>query len=397
MFYVGVDVSKDSFNFCIVEQNKSVLKQGSFPMCMEGFSSFISVISPFSPCTVVFESSGRYHIPLAIFLSTKGFSVSVVNPKTIHSFIKFFSANNPSKSDKKDAFYIAVFSASQPELISKHFSDSSLPSVKFLARELEKIKQEIATCKTQIKYCLSVLFPEAEKNFNVFSSAFLSILKVFPSSSQISQAGIEGVRNCIVKTKGRNPSFSAKDVVATARSSIGISNEGMETALVYYIEKLEFLLAQAKKIGASFVREVERFFSREVEIVSSVPGISVTLACRFIAEVGNIERFDNWKKVVKYAGTDPVVKESGKWRVECGISKQGNPHLRNVLFQMAVGVVKWCQVFRDYFNHKFSQFGSYKKAMIAVVNKLIRVLFAMISRGQSFKHPDHAPASISHS
>jgi hypothetical protein len=269
--------------------------------------------------------------------------------------------------------------------------------VKFLARELEKIKQEIATCKTQIKYCLSVLFPEAEKNFNVFSSAFLSISKVYPSASQISQAGVKGIRNCIVKTKGRNPSFSAKDVVATARSSIGILNEGMEIALVYYIEKLEFLLAQAKKIAASFVREVERFFSREVEIVSSVPGISITLACRFVAEVGNIERFDNWKKVVKYAGTDPVVKESGKWRVECGISKQGNPHLRNVLFQMAKGVVMWCPVFREYFKRKLAQFGSYKKAMVAVVNKLIRVLFAMLSMGQCFRHTTVSPQLISNS
>ena len=62
------------------------------------------------------------------------------------------------------------------------------------------------------------------------------------------------------------------------------------------------------------------------------------------------------------------------WNVQWDISKQGNSHLWNVLLQMAVGVVKWCQVFRDYFNHKFSQFGSYKKAMITIVSKLIRVL-----------------------
>jgi len=43
---------------------------------------------------------------------------------------------------------------------------------------------------------------------------------------------------------------------------------------------------------------------------------------------------------------------------------------------MAKGVVTWCPGFREYFKRKLAQFGSYKKAMIAVVNKLIKVLFA---------------------
>ncbi|EDP73215.1 IS110 family transposase, partial [Hydrogenivirga sp. 128-5-R1-1] len=109
--------------------------------------------------------------------------------------------------------------------------------------------------------------------------------------------------------------------------------------------------------------------------------------CRFIAEIEDISRFENAKKLISYAGTDPVVKQSGKWKVRMSISKQGNPFLRNILYQMATGVVMWNEIFREYYRRKYQQFKSRKKAMIAVVNKLVRVIFAMLSNRQFFNHP----------
>jgi len=123
---------------------------------------------------------------------------------------------------------------------------------------------------------------------------------------------------------------------------------------------------------------------QQIKLISSIKGISPKLASLFLAEIGDIKRFDNAKKLIKYAGTDPVIKQSGKYKVKMSISKQGSSFLRNVLFQMAVGVVKWNYYFRAYFIRKKKSFGSYKKAMIAVVNKLIRVIYAICRKGTCF-------------
>lgn len=401
MLYVGIDVSKNSFNFCVVDsKDRCVINEGSLPYSKEGFSSLCQVLNSLpsdSHPVIVMESSGRFHIPLFVFLCKAGFDVRIVNPKVIRRFSDFYSSSNPSKSDKKDAFLIALLASSQPELVS---SSPDVSPVRFLAREIERIKQEISQCKTEIRYLLSVLFPEAERMFNVFSYSFLSVLSSFPSAPLIAQAGTDRVNKCFQsnsRKKGRKPSFSAEDIVTAAKNSIGISNAGFEASLKFHIEKLFFLISYAEKLSKLLTEEVKRFFPLEVLIVSSIPGISPELACRFIAELGDVRRFDSWKKIVKYAGTDPVVKQSGKMVVKGGISKQGNPHLRNVLFQMAVGVVKWCPKFREYFKRKFSQFGSYKKAMVAVMNKLVRVLFAMLSKGQCFCHSSLSPELISDS
>lgn len=63
---------------------------------------------------------------------------------------------------------------------------------------------------------------------------------------------------------------------------------------------------------------------------------------------------------------------------------------------MAVGVVKWEEGFRAYFVKEYQHFGSYKKAMIAVVNKLIRVIYALCTRNQLFDPSKCLPAEVTH-
>jgi len=52
----------------------------------------------------------------------------------------------------------------------------------------------------------------------------------------------------------------------------------------------------------------------------------------------------------------------------------------------------WNEVFRAYFRKKKAQFGSHRKAMIAVVNKLIRVIWAMLTRREPFIASRVAPS-----
>jgi len=131
------------------------------------------------------------------------------------------------------------------------------------------------------------------------------------------------------------------------------------------------------------IEKLDKNQQEQIKLIYSIKGISPKLASLFLVEIGDIKRFSNAKKLIKYAGTDPVIKQSGKYKLKMSISKQGSSFLRNVLFQMAVGVVKW-KFSRSYFLRKKKNFGSYKKAMIAVVNKLVRVIYAICTKGNFF-------------
>jgi transposase len=135
---------------------------------------------------------------------------------------------------------------------------------------------------------------------------------------------------------------------------------------VFYIEKLFFFEPKIKQLEDMLIEKLDKNQQEQIKLIYSIKGISPKLASLFLAEIGDIKRFSNAKKLIKYAGTDPVIKQSGRYKVRMSISKQGSSFLRNVLSQMAVGIVKWNFYFRFYFLRKKKNFGSYKKAMIEV-------------------------------
>ncbi|WP_245596352.1 IS110 family transposase [Sulfurihydrogenibium subterraneum] len=335
------------------------------------------MVSSLNNPVVLIESSSRYHIPLSSFLVSHNIPVYIANPKTVFNFIKFKSPNNPSKSDTKDAFLIALFAKYESKNI-KPYSISDY--LKLIARKIESISQEIAKTKTQIIHALDVLFPELDNHVNVFSKAVLNLLFSFPSAYVIAKADVMDVEKFFYSSIGRKVSISAEDVINLAKNSVGVNIVALKVSLKVDIERLLFLEKQVKELEDVFVDLMKDFFCEDVEIVSSIAGVSEKLACSFISEIESISRFENAKKLISYAGTDPVVKQSGRWKVRMSISKQGNPHLRNILYQMATGVVMWNDVFKEYYRRKYEQFKSRKKAMIAVVNKLVRVVFAMLSK-----------------
>jgi len=165
--------------------------------------------------------------------------------------------------------------------------------------------------------------------------------------------------------------------------------------LIFHIEKLFFLEPKIQRLEQMLINEIDKQQHEQMKLLSSIKGISDKLAGLFLSEIKDIKNFSNYKKLIKYAGTDPVVKQSGKYKLRMSISKQGSAFLRNILFQMAVGVVKWNPYFREYFHRKKQHFGSYKKAMIATVNKLVRVIYAICSKAEPFREDIIIPVSSS--
>jgi transposase len=318
----GVDISKKSFNYCIVDKNMKKIKEGKFNLVKDDLIKFVEIISKFKNIVVVVESTGIYHINFVSFLLDKGINVKIINPKTIKRFIDYYFSNNPSKTDKKDAFAISIFGIKNPEIINN--AKASIPNtIKTIAREIEFLSHQKASIKTKIKAHLSILFPELENNVDIFRKSILNILIKFPSAKKISYASFSEIKSIIDNANhtGKKVKFNATDIINLAKNSIGISNKGIEIALIGYINQLLSIQNSISLLEKELIK-----------------GISKQTASKIIAEIENINRFENFKKLVKFAGTDPGVKQSGNFKLKKSISKQGNPHLRNFLYQAAIGV-----------------------------------------------------------
>jgi transposase len=103
-------------------------------------------------------------------------------------------------------------------------------------------------------------------------------------------------------------------------------------------------------------RKINRIMNKIDSKITSIPGISDTLGAVILGEIGNIDRFSNVKKLVAFAGLDPVVYQSGQKDHKGGpISKRGSPLLRYGLFMAANSARQSDENVKRYYEKKLDE------------------------------------------
>ena len=115
----------------------------------------------------------------------------------------------------------------------------------------------------------------------------------------------------------------AKTLVSAAEHSVG-SKEAPETA------RMDELLRNIEEKPGEIPY---------VDKLMEIKGIGLVSVSGFIAEVGDIRRFDNPKQLQKLAGYAIVANDSGKHSGEGRISYRGRNGLRYVLYAAAITLV----------------------------------------------------------
>jgi transposase len=129
--------------------------------------------------------------------------------------------------------------------------------------------------------------------------------------------------------------------------------------------------------------------------LTSMRGIDTVMAARFIAEIGDINRFSNPAKLAKYAGVSPVTYASGK--TDCQFSNErGNRNLNEIFFRLAVTLTMTAgssrtvlnSYFYDYFNKKLKEGKTKKQALKCVQRRLVNIIYGMMRNGTEYRNPD---------
>lgn len=376
-FFCGIDISKNSFNVSVIDSSSKVIFNGDFTMNHEGFNSFIDIIlEKFKNCIFAMESTSLYHIPLSSFLLNKSFDIYVINATLVKKFADFNSLRK-TKSDKLDSKVIANFLFKNYSSL-EYYKINTFNELSGFSRIREHLVFEISKIKTLIKQYLYPIFPEADSNFDIFSKTFISLITTYPSAKSISNINLN---DFIFPKKVRKSKIQS--IVHFAKHSVGIENAAFESFVKNLYEQLFFLEKQLKEIEYSFILFFKQQNKIDLDILKSVDGIGEVTAASFLAEIQG-KHFESSKKLRAYIGTDPTIKQSGKMFIKGKISKRGNSHLRRTLWIMTTYVIMWNHTFKAYFKKKRAEGFSYRKAQMAVLNKLIRLLFTLLEKKTFF-------------
>ncbi len=145
-------------------------------------------------------------------------------------------------------------------------------------------------------------------------------------------------------------------------------------------------------------RRVEEFDARlaeqarEDEIcqrLTTIPGIGPITATALVATIGDATVFESGRHLAAWLGLVPRQNSSGgKERLD-GISKAGDGYLRRLLVHGARAVMRWQGKTSPWLADLLKR-RPVNVAVVALANKLARIAWAVMARGEDYRKPDAA-------
>ena len=213
-------------------------------------------------------------------------------------------------------------------------------------------------------------------------------MKVAPLPEDIRKLGAEGVNQIWRDAKLRGAGMKrAKTLVSAAEHSVG-SKEAPETARLELKNLLDDMDIYASRLEGLLLKIEEKM--KEVPYVDklmAIKGVGLVTVSGFIAEVGDIGRFDNPKQLQKLAGYAIVANESGKHSGESRISYRGRKRLRYVLYEAAISLIGKNAEFREiheYYRTRKENPLKKMQSVVAVACKILRVFYMILTKGVDY-------------
>ena len=392
---IGIDIGSEThyaraFDWRNYEYSK---KPFSFHNDEEGFEAFRSwmneIAEKHGKDTVIpgMEPTGHYWLNLGAYLQEQGMKPVHVNPHHVKKS-KELDDNNPNKNDRKDPKTIAGL-VNEGRFSYPYIPTGIYAEIRSLSNLRIQTQEEISRIKNRIARWFSIYFPEMKDVYKKpDAKSGMMVIKKAPLPADIKELGADGINQIWRDAKLKGAGLKrAKTLVEVAERSIG-NTEAPGSARI----EIRMLLADYEvysKRMEDLMVEIEKKLSEipYIDKLLEINGVGIKTVSCFVAEVGDISRFDNPKQLQKLAGYAIVSDNSGKHNGESRISHRGRKRLRYALYEAAISVIGKNPEFKSIHEYYLTRKKNPLKKMqsvIAIACKLIRVFYMILTKGVDY-------------
>lgn len=330
------------------------------------------------------EPTGHYWFNLAQYLNDHDLQAVLVNPYHVNRS-KELDDNNPTKNDRKDPKTIAML-VKDGRYMTAYIPEGIFSDLRTTMETRWVIVKQLNAIRNRMKRWISIYFPEFNKVFADWEGkAALVALKNFPLPTQVLEKDVENIVLCWKTAKIKTVGMKrALKLIEAAKTSVGVRSGVLaaKNNLLTLIEDYEIKILQ-----------YERTMTIIEQLVFQIPGASGMLKIKgvgvvgiagFIAEVGDIRRFEHPKQIQKLAGLNLIENSSGKHKGMTTISKRGRSRLRAILYQSIMPLVSKNTEFIElhrYYTTRAQNPLKKKQSLILLCCKLIRLFYAILVKG----------------
>lgn len=332
---IGLDIAKSIFHLYVVNKMGRFIRKKQLKR-----KQVLVYMAKLEPCLVAMEACGGANY-WARELIALGHEVRLIAPQYVKPYVK------GNKNDYNDAEAIAE-AAQRPNMRFVPIKSVEQQDIQNFHRQRERIKKERTALVNQVRGLL------AEYGV-IINKGVAAIRKNLPEIIEDAENGLTNLtRECITES-----------------------------------------LDELRAIDQRFKRCEQRIKSmnQDNEVcqrLDDILGIGQITASATYAAVGNGKDFVNGRHFSAWLGLVPGQHSTGGKPQLLGISKRGNAYLRTLYIHGARAVLRYSATKQD----RFSRWAQgvlarrgHNKACVAVANKMARMAWVIMAKGESYRIP----------
>jgi transposase len=321
-----------------------------------------------------------------------------LNALRVHRFRK--TVQEMDKNDRLDAAYIADFLRIGRGLPRPHTPYDPYVPLKRLTRYRCHLIDSLVRETNHLSMHLFVQYSGwAQQNpMGKFTSATSqALIEDFPDPEVLASRSLEELTSLLVdygKNRFPDPEAVAGRLQQAVRESYRLRPELARSEhfiLANLIRNIRALKDSLKEINHAVAEEMNQF----PNTLTTLPGIGPVLSAGILAELGDIHRFKNDDAVAKMAGLVWKRIQTGKFEGEDRrLIPSANKYLRYYLCQAANALRVHDATYRAYYESKYKEVTKHrhKRALVLTARKAVRLVFALLKRGQIYRPEPLGPA-----
>lgn len=403
ILYIGIDAASKSNSACFMDSTgNEISKRFPFPNTISGASQLVDKIlsftssNGFTDICIGTEATAFYDWHLIDFLASNT-SIAHLNPKVYRinaKLIKNFKKGYPptDKTDPIDSFSIADY---------LRFGRLPAPYIQnqiyFPLQRLTRYRVHLVkTLTREYNYFLAHLFLKFSGFFqqkplsNHTGATSSAIITEFFSPEELLNLSTDELVD-FINTHGKKH-FSDTSVVAeavkkAARESYRL-RPGIADAVNLILANIINNISGLKNAISEIDKAIAKEFAAFPNTLQSIKGIGPVFAAGILAEIGDIKRFYSDVALAKFAGLVWPRKQTGNFEgSERRLVKASNKYLRHYLVE-ATNVLRVHNThYKLIYERKIKEVPKHqhKRALVLIARKLVRLIYALLSKGQLYQ------------
>jgi len=397
---VGIDVAKDKHHaFFGTANGKTLFKRLVFENNLEGFQRLLvqaeamKVEAGLKKVVFGMEPTGNYHKPLGEHLIRCGRQVVLVSGVAAHENRKTLDGRWDT-NDARDAANVADL-VSQGKCLFYEFPEGAIQDLRNLLSLKRRWKREEQGYRVRIRnHLVAKYFPELDRYYDQSASTGLAVVRWCLDPSVIAGWGYKK----FVQTVSPGPRRVVSESRLRAIWQMAVDSVGCEAgpAVEFEAQVMVEGLKQIRKVIQDIEEKILEVCSQfpEYELLLSIPGFGPDVSSKVLGAIGDPNRFQNGRQVLKMAGLDLSAERSGKSSESAipVISKKGKADLRYALYQAAFIASTKNREFIVYYTDKLRgrerEPGIKTKMRVKLAAKLLIIAWTLMKKKEAF-HPDY--------